>query len=355
MAPYQRASGAHAQSPARGIVPRSLHHRIERPQAPSAATRSVAARRYAILRHQLPSELLASAVQDNTTHLLVPHGLYLHIHASQPPRAVISNEDLRRYMNLDPNRRDEDLTMGDGHHPVSSGSLLFKSTPATNQAHHHLVACSQHQAASCPSFQPADPISPQQAISVGAQIPSPVIHSFLAPGPLAIPQQNLTVHDLAMLDSADSPRVPTWLSGFEESVAASQESSSNSEVSFTVSSTSTHKSDLDWLVFGGRPLQPKAGRCFEHMDSYRTFSRGKREWIADIHREGFYLCTGRYDAAINTPNTLCAKCQNRKARKAAQRQDWKNFFVSVFTSVFTWLEGIDEEEQESHPQWEGTL
>lgn len=81
----------------------------------------------------------------------------------------------------------------------------------------------------------------------------------------------------------------------------------------------------------------------------KKFSRGKREWIAtELHRKGFYLCIGRYEAAVSRPNTLCPRCMHLP-KKA--EEDWKIYFAPVLS----WLDGIDNDKIEAHPQWVGTV
>ncbi|KAK1773715.1 hypothetical protein QBC45DRAFT_397759 [Copromyces sp. CBS 386.78] len=72
--------------------------------------------------------------------------------------------------------------------------------------------------------------------------------------------------------------------------------------------------------------------------------RGKKKWIGSLHRDGFYLCTDRYDAAVSTANTFCNKC---KARNAKENKAWDDYFAPVLA----WLEDVENEEQE----WVGIL
>ncbi|KAK3334593.1 hypothetical protein B0H65DRAFT_436834 [Neurospora tetraspora] len=351
MAPRQMSAGARPHSPAPVIRPRPCHHRIERPHAPSAVARAIAARRQAILYHQLPNELLASRVQEdsNMNCLMILRGLPLDIHSDQPPLPTTCDEEMDWYFNSGAYRRDQTLAMHDGRHVVRSASYLVEPMPAAHRVLQPPPAINHQQAASISSFPSVHQVPTQSTIPVGAQFspPHPSLSPSAAPA-LSNPLPRLTAHALGMLEPAYSPTLLSWseessLDSSESSLVDSAESSDNSADSALVPEVDNPNPAR---IVPGLRLQPKARKCFEHL--HKKFSRAKREWIGSLHVQGFYLCTSRYDAPVGTANTPCAACVKRG-------KDLVKAWNNRFASVLTWIESTTSEKQEAHPQWEGTL
>ncbi|KAJ4402731.1 hypothetical protein N0V85_005245, partial [Neurospora sp. IMI 360204] len=93
-----RAAGTRPHSPAPGIPSRPFHHRIERPHAPPAVARAIAARRQAILHH----------------------------HLDQPPLPTIPDEEMDWHFNSGAYRRDHTLPMDDGHYAQLKARKCFE-------------------------------------------------------------------------------------------------------------------------------------------------------------------------------------------------------------------------------------
>lgn len=269
MAPRQMSAGARPHPPAPVIRPRPCHHRIERPHAPSAVARAIAARRQAILYHQLPNELLASRVQEdsNMNCLMILRGLPLDIHSDQPPLPTTCDEEMDWYFNSGAYRRDQTLAMHDGRHVVRSASYLVEPMPAAHRVLQPPPAINHQQAASISSFPSVHQVPTQSTIPVGAQFspPHPSLSPSAAPAlcrpdiavPAPIPEParpvnhqavgpnysqatapanplpRLTAHALGMLEPAYSPTLLSWseessLDSSESSLVDSAESSDNS-------------------------------------------------------------------------------------------------------------------------------
>ncbi|CCC05841.1 unnamed protein product [Sordaria macrospora k-hell] len=353
MSPYQRAAGFRTDTTDHGIHSRPSHHRIARP-ARLDIIKSGAAKKQAIMNHQLPNELLAARVQENVNPLMntLP-SLDLNIQFGQILFPVMYNENDRTF-DLVTQRRDQHLAKNDGHHPVRLGASLAHSRISNPPVLHHPIPFNHVEAAFPDISWPVHPDSTQSVIPISAQF-NPF---YSTPSELEAPVLFYEVNReaLAMLDPANPPKVSPLLSMYEDSSAYPQEASLNSDLDSIVTPDSDTVNSYNYSnhLVRGSP-QPEAGRCFEHMDlssaknKGKKFSRAKREWIAtELHRKGLYLCISRYDAAVTRPNTLCPRCVHLP--KNAE-EDWKIYSASVLT----WVNGIDNDKMVAHPQWVGTL
>ncbi|KAL0472835.1 hypothetical protein QR685DRAFT_550813 [Neurospora intermedia] len=335
MTPYQRAVGARSrfQAPNSRFCPST--RQIERVHAPSAIARAVAARRHAILHHQLCNKLLASRAQEDASlnRLMTLHGRALDIFPSLStvPMYSMCDPEIEQDYDFGAISRNQNLAM-----------LVYSTAPQS------AIPMDAAIPSVSPSLSPVAPDCFRPDIAVPAPISEPsssLSQQEEAPNhPQTITPANSpaksTPHALSMLEPANPPTVTSWS---QESPASSSKSSTNSSHSILSSEATIPAPDS---IASGPRLQPKAYQCFEHF--HKKFSRAKREWIGSLHVQGAYVCTGRYDAAVDTPNTLCAACGQRE-KDMAER--WTNRWASVLA----WIESTTSEEQEVHPQWEGTL
>ncbi|KAK3947258.1 hypothetical protein QBC32DRAFT_224575 [Pseudoneurospora amorphoporcata] len=312
----------------------------------------VQGQRQPILRHHLPDELLAPRVQESNGQLISLPSLDIDIPFRQIPFSTVYNE-LYHYFDLDADhRRDELLNMDEGHHIARPASHVVDPTQSATFTRRETGSIASQSLHPTPvqSMTPMDTeislVDPSLFPSATPFIPEPPLEDpahFFEPACPVNRQVHPSPLDLnAIALSMLAPARPLVSFSQDSSAGSSRESSIDT----------THDSDdsldryayPDRLAFGNPRLKwaPTDINCFEHLN--KKFSRGNKRWIGSLHRDGFYLCTDRYDVAVSTANTFCNKC---KARNAKENKAW----VDYFAFVLAWLEDVEAEEQE----WVGTL